>query len=129
MHQNSGRKNGNMKQATYRRFVRLAMVAVAGLTATTSARGDVSFLGVAAGDATRSDAILWTRAVDTNAPAATALTAQVTTDPTFGSGVLAFAVSTDPAKDYTAKVDATGLAAGTRYYYRFTSGAAASIVG
>src|SRR5882762_6995404 len=120
-------KKLTMNQPTSGRLVKLALLALgaAGLSgASMPARADVSFLGVAAGDATSSDAVLWTRALDTNAPAATALTAQVTADPTFGTGVLTFSVSTDPAKDYTAKVTAGGLAANTRYYYRFTNGAA-----
>jgi acid phosphatase len=120
-----------MNESTYRRLVRLALFALgAGLSgASTPARADISFLGVAAGDATSGDAVLWTRAVDTNAPAATPLTAQVTTDPTFGTGVMSFSVSTDPTKDYTAKLTATGLVANTKYFYRFTSGAATSITG
>jgi len=89
---------------------------------------NVSFLGVAAGDATSSDAILWTRAVDTNAPDVVTLTAQVSTDPFFG-GYVSFATSTDANKDYTAKVLATQLTPGTKYYYRFTDGINTSIPG
>jgi len=101
---------------------------VAGLSLASQAYAGVSFLGVAAGDASTSDACLWTRAVDTNAPAAVALTAQVSTDPLFGNFTV-FATTTDAARDYTAKVTATGLAAGTKYYYRFTDGAGYSLVG
>src|SRR5690348_13434804 len=67
-----------------------------------------SFLGVAAGDASTSDAILWTRCVDINAPASVALTAQVSTDPLFATHT-DFSTSTDVNKDYTAKVPVTGL--------------------
>ena len=109
---------------------RALLRALAGLSAAAlSARADLVFLGVAAGDATSTDAILWTRAVDTNAPAAVALTAQVATDPAITANVLTFPVSTDATKDYTAKVVATGLTAGTKYYYQFTAGTNASIVG
>ncbi|HZL79028.1 MAG TPA: acid phosphatase, partial [Candidatus Limnocylindrales bacterium] len=102
---------------------------VAGLSAAAlTAKAGVSFLGVAAGDASSQDAILWTRAVDTNALAIVALTAQVSTDPGFGS-YLSFATSTDTTKDYTAKVAATGLAASTKYYYRFTDGIVTSLAG
>ena len=69
----------------------------------------VDFLGVAAGDASNTEATLWTRAVDPNAPAVVALTAQVSTNYDFGSGVVTYAVATDAAKDFTAKVTATGL--------------------
>jgi len=81
----------------------------------------LDFLGVAAGDATALDAILWTRAVDSNAPAAATLVAQVANDPTFTSGMLTFSTATDPARDYTAKVVASGLLPATRYYYRFVN--------
>jgi len=84
-----------------------------------SAKADVSFLGVAAGDASSTTAVLWTRAVDTNAPAAAMLTAQVSTDAGFSTSVSTFSVSTDATKDYTAKTTAGGLASNTRYYYRF----------
>ncbi len=93
---------------------------------------DLNFLGVAAGDASTSDVVLWTRALDTNSPVATALNAVVATDTNFTSGVLAFPVSTDATKDYTAKVIASNLVAGTRYYYRFVNPANpanASIIG
>ncbi len=105
------------------------LASVASLSATAlTAQANLSFLGVAAGDASSQDAILWTRAVDTNAPAVVALTAQVSTDPAFGS-YSSFAVNNDTTKDYTAKVDATGLAASTQYYYRFTDGTNFSIAG
>src|SRR5262249_13858528 len=60
-----------------------------------------TFLGVAAGDASTTNALLWTRCVNSNAPAPVALTAQVSTDPLFSSHT-DFSVSTDAAKDYTA---------------------------
>jgi phosphodiesterase/alkaline phosphatase D-like protein len=81
-----------------------------------------SFLAVGAGDATSSDAILWTRAQDSGSTAGVALIAQVSTDQTFASGMAAFAGTTDPTQDYTIHIDATGLQSGTRYYYRFVAG-------
>src|SRR5262249_7646866 len=81
----------------------------------------VSFLAVGAGDASSSDAILWTRAQDSSTAAGVGLLAQVSTDPTFATGLATFAGVTDPAHDYTIHVDATGLQAGTRYYYRFVA--------
>jgi phosphodiesterase/alkaline phosphatase D-like protein len=88
----------------------------------------VSFLGVAAGDATSSDAILWTRTQDSAAVAnpttgyvpgiAVSLHALVSTDPALGSGVF-YSGTTDPSHDYTIHLDATGLQSGTTYYYRF----------
>jgi phosphodiesterase/alkaline phosphatase D-like protein len=81
----------------------------------------VSFLGVGAGDASSNDAILWTRAQDSATATGVALMAQVSTDQTFATGLATFAGITDPAHDYTIHIDATGLASGTRYYYRFVA--------
>jgi len=81
----------------------------------------VLFLAVGAGDATGTDAILWTRARDITRATGVGLFAQVSTDPTFATGLATFAGTTDPAHDYTIHVDATGLQPGTRYYYRFVA--------
>jgi phosphodiesterase/alkaline phosphatase D-like protein len=77
--------------------------------------------GVAAGDATNTSAILWTRTYDSNSPGgiATELTAQVAKNPTFNPVFSSFSGKTNPDKDYTLKIDATGLQSGTQYYYRF----------
>ncbi|MBO0721915.1 MAG: SdiA-regulated domain-containing protein, partial [Blastocatellia bacterium] len=77
---------------------------------------DNPFLGVAAGDANVSGAVLWTRI---NRPQSVALTAQVSTDPDFAGSPLTFAGVSDATRDYTTKVAANGLLPGTRYYYRF----------
>jgi hypothetical protein len=75
----------------------------------------ITFNGVAAGDATSSDAILWTRATDSaNPTAAISLTAQVSTSSEFAS-FLPYPGQTVAAKDFTLKLDATGLDSGTRY--------------
>lgn len=86
---------------------------------TTGAFAAVDFLGVAAGDASTTNATLWTRAVDTATPASVTITLQITTDPTFTSGISTVTASTDVSKDYTCKIDLTGLTANTQYYYRF----------
>ena len=115
---------------TIRSWPNLAGLLAAGVFGLmTSARAAVGFLGIAAGDASSSEATLWTRAVDAGAPAMVGLTAQVSADAGFGSGVLSYTVATDPARDYTAKVRATGLSAGTKYYYRFTDGTTTSDTG
>ena len=77
------------------------------------------FNSVAAGDPTTSDVILWTRAVDPVNPVSVNLTVQVATDFNFTNIAITSNGNTDPAQDYTIKVDVTGLQAGTRYYYRF----------
>jgi phosphodiesterase/alkaline phosphatase D-like protein len=82
----------------------------------------VTFFGVAAGDPTSQDAILWTRALDPNQPQAVSLIAEVSTDPGFNQIYATYLGRTDPSQDYTVKVDATGLQSGTQYYYRFLTG-------
>jgi phosphodiesterase/alkaline phosphatase D-like protein len=81
----------------------------------------ISFLGVASGDATSSDAILWTRAQDSANPAGVPVTAVVSTDPGLASGQ-SYHGTTDPTQDYTIHLDATGLQSGTTYYYEFVAG-------
>jgi len=76
------------------------------------------FLGVAAGDASTNSAVLWTR-VDQQA--AVPVHAQVATAPDFSGSLMSFAGVSDPAKDYTVKLQANGLTPGTTYYYRFVN--------
>ena len=99
----------------------LGLITAGLLIAPCPVHADVTFLGVAAGDASENEVVLWTRAIDTNAPSATALSVQLANDPTLSSVVIALTVNTDPAKDYTAKITASNLLAGTRYYYRFVN--------
>ena len=88
----------------------------------------LGFSGVAAGDATSNDVILWTRTFDsvTKKGDNANLIAQVSTDPNFGAIAFTYNV---PAKldgldhDGTVKVNATGLQSGTKYYYRFQTAA------
>src|SRR5215475_14314340 len=85
-----------------------------------TADADVTFLGVAAGDATTNDVIVWTRAKDEANPQPTNINVQISTDPTFNTGVTTFLAGTaDAPTDYTVKSNVGGLAAGTVYYYRF----------
>ena len=98
--------------------------AVAGTPGGTDGLAKLAFSGVAAGDATTNDAILWTRTFDpvTKKGSNTNLTAQVSTDANFGSIAFTYKVParTDGLdRDGTAKIDATGLTSGTKYYYRF----------
>jgi hypothetical protein len=79
------------------------------------------FTAVAAGDPTSDGAILWTRALDPAAPGPLQLTAEISTDPSFGAVVHTFSGMTDPSRDYTVKIDATGLEGGIQYWYRFQS--------
>jgi phosphodiesterase/alkaline phosphatase D-like protein len=89
-----------------------------------TAKNKVAFSAVAAGDATTSSEILWTRTVDANTKQGirTDLTAQVSTDANFTTIAKTYTVTSDPNRDYTAKLDATGLNSNTKYYYRFQTG-------
>ena len=79
--------------------------------------------GVAAGDATDTTAIFWTRVPDASMSA----TLEVTPDPTFGTGVQMITVT--PDADGVVKEDVGSLSPKTVYYYRFVQGADTSAVG
>lgn len=85
------------------------------------AQAETLYNGVAAGDARDTSAIVWTRTedADTHLGVVSNLTAQVSTDALFRSLPYSFNGATDPSRDYTLKINATGLKSGTRYYYRF----------
>src|ERR1700719_1683381 len=81
---------------------------------------EVSFLGVASGDASSDDAIVWTRAKDEAHPQPTAVNVQISTDATFKEKVTTlFAGSADAPTDFTVKANLARLSPGTTYYYRF----------
>ncbi|HEX3601234.1 MAG TPA: alkaline phosphatase D family protein [Lacipirellulaceae bacterium] len=85
-----------------------------------SADADVTFLGVAAGDATTNDVIVWTRAKDEANPQPTAINVQISQDPTFITGVTTLPAGTAGSPtDFTVKSNLGGLEPGTVYYYRF----------
>lgn len=88
-----------------------------------TSRPTIAYSGVAAGDATTNSAILWTRTEDatTRKGIITNLTAQVSKTPNFQPIYRSFKGKTNPDRDYTLKLEATGLLSNTRYYYRFIS--------
>lgn len=85
---------------------------------------DNSFLGVAAGDADESSAVLWTRVNRT-----AYLSVHLSPDPNFTGTLIRFYGGTDTAKDFTIKIVATGLQSDTRYYYRFVNNSTGEISG
>src|SRR6476661_699820 len=108
-----------MKNFVSFRTTALAFLAAL-ITQVTSADASVSFLGVAAGDATTNDATVWTRAKDESNPGPTPLNVQITTDPNFITGVTTFLAGTaDVTTDYTVKINLGNLRSATVYYYRF----------
>ena len=69
---------------------------------------DNPFLGVAAGDADASSAVLWTRI---NRAQSVSVTAQVSTDPGFVGTSLTFTGASDATKDFTLKITTWRLSA------------------
>jgi phosphodiesterase/alkaline phosphatase D-like protein len=96
----------HLRSQAARRSVLNVVVASLFTIFTSNAEAAVSFLGVAAGDASSTKVTLWTRAVDSAAPANTTLTLQITTDPAFAAGItqLSGACTTDSTKDFVCKV-------------------------
>ena len=82
--------------------------------------------GVASGDPLADRVILWTHAKVPASDAEVALTWQVASDAGFARIVSQGRVSAGAAASFTAKVDATGLAAGATYFYRFLDATGAS---
>ncbi len=83
--------------------------------------------GVASGDPLPDRVILWTR-ITTSALTETVIW-QIATDVNFSNVVNSGSVTTDDSKDFTVKVDATGLQENTWYYYRFNGQGKYSITG
>lgn len=84
--------------------------------------------GVASGDPLADRVILWTRAVPASG-SSLSVNWEVASDEAFSKVVSKGEASTDAARDYTVKVDASGLQAGTDYFYRFKAGEAVSASG
>jgi alkaline phosphatase D len=92
--------------------------------------------GVASGDPRPHSVVLWTRVTPTDAATPgsgrgprVAVRWQVARDRAFTRVVARGKVMTGPARDHTVKIDATGLAAGTDYFYRFVFSGSTSRVG
>lgn len=81
--------------------------------------------GVAAGDATDSAAIFWTRLPDSTLGALL----DVATDSGFTTGLQTVSVGSDGGDDGTVKEEVTLLTADTTYYYRFRQGSNTSTTG
>jgi alkaline phosphatase D len=83
--------------------------------------------GVASGDPLADRVILWTRV--NNAAGPTDVQWEIAADQNFQTIVGSGIVTTDAGRDYTVKVDATGLQPGTPYAYRFRCGGDVSRTG
>jgi alkaline phosphatase D len=79
--------------------------------------------GVASGDPLSDRVILWTHAKIADSTNSVWLTWQVAADNAFATVVQTGRMQTTEASSFTAKVDVTGLTAGTSYFYRFVDDA------
>lgn len=89
--------------------------------------------GVASGDPLEDRVVIWTR-VTPEVDKSISVKYEMSTDTLFNNIVSFGNLTTNSTKDYTVKVDVTGLSAYTTYYYRFitkdvTSVSDTSIVG
>jgi alkaline phosphatase D len=105
-------------------FTTGVLVVIAVPTVAVSASAVTFTHGVASGDVTPVSVVLWTR-VDQ----AAALTAEVSTDPSFGFGTLRFSATATAAADFTVKVVAVPLRPNITYSYRWRQGDSLSPVG
>ena len=86
--------------------------------------------GVASGDPLSDRVILWTRVTaESQNDSIDDIVWQVASDRRFKSIKASGLASTSAVRDYTVKVDATGLAPNTRYFYRFLLNGAESSIG
>lgn len=84
--------------------------------------------GVASGDPLSDRLIIWTR-VTPDSAAAVQVQWRLSTDTLMSDTVAMGVFATDSTRDYTVKVDVTGLNSNTTYYYMFTAMNANSLVG
>lgn len=77
--------------------------------------------GVASGDPLSNAVILWTRVTPDNFTAPVLVSYKVALDTAMSNVVTQGSQLTDGSKDYTVKVDATGLQPDTYYYYEFSA--------
>ncbi|CAN5735787.1 hypothetical protein BH11MYX4_BH11MYX4_24620 [soil metagenome] len=86
--------------------------------------------GVASGDPLPDAVILWTRVTsDGDRPAPAQITWEMAKDPSFAVLTASGIASAEAEREFTVKVDATGLEAGTTYYYRFRGLGEESVIG
>src|SRR6185436_13317533 len=85
--------------------------------------------GVASGDPLTDRVILWTRVTPAAGAVAQSVSWELARDEKFTREVTRGELQTGAARDFTVKIDAVGLEAGTTYYYRFQASKAQSAVG
>ncbi len=85
--------------------------------------------GVASGDALADRVIIWTRVTPSDINDSYEVDWQMATDESMTTIVASGSYLTDSSEDFTVKVDVTGLAANTWYWYRFSMEGSQSLVG
>lgn len=85
--------------------------------------------GIASGDPQRNRVILWTRATPVDPSETLRVRWVVATDPGMKQVRQSGRVTTDRRRNFTVKVDATGLDPGVTYYYQFEARGVKSPVG
>lgn len=125
-----------MKQFTRRDVIAalaaagLASPALAyGVTGRPAGRAPAFLHGVASGDPMHDRVMLWTRVTPTRLNGSVAVQWRIARDRRLRSPVAAGAVVTDARRDYTVKVDASGLEPGRTYYYDFRCEGVSSALG
>lgn len=81
--------------------------------------GAVFVHGVASGDPLSDRVMLWTRVTDPAQSSSVPVFWTVASDPQMNTVIASGVGATNAARDYTFKVDVTGLSPATTYYYRF----------
>lgn len=84
--------------------------------------------GIASGDPLADRVILWTR-ITPETDGEFSVDWEIASDEAFGNIVNSGNIKTSLSRDYTIKVDADGLDAGTAYFYRFSANGATSAIG
>jgi alkaline phosphatase D len=85
--------------------------------------------GVASGDPLSDRVILWTRTSPVSSRSTSVVRYVVATDPGLSRVVATGSTKTNVLRDFTVKVDVTGLSPNTTYYYRFAAEGEESPVG
>jgi len=85
--------------------------------------------GVASGDPQTDRVIIWTRVTPQDFNETLTVNYKVATDNSFSNIVFQGSLQTDASKDYTIKVDVTGLSPNTFYFYEFEHDGSFSAVG
>ncbi|MEP0985472.1 alkaline phosphatase D family protein [Ekhidna sp.] len=85
--------------------------------------------GVASGDPLYDRVIIWTRVTPNDSLPDIDVVWEVSSDENFQEIVKTGTTSTDPSRDYTVKIDVTGLDEGASYFFRFHALGKSSMVG